>query len=331
MLALLTAKAALGEPYKSDVGPFAVDSYTLDLHDAARDRDVPVRVYLPIGAEGKRPVVLVSHGLGGTREGLSYIGKHWASYGYVCVHMQHLGSDDSVWKGLKPREIMTAMRKAAQDPANATNRAYDTKFVLDKLDGMNADEQSKLHAMLDLEKVGIAGHSFGAWTALAAGGMTIGGPKPQQVNDARVRCMIPLSPPVVAFERYRKQSYESLSIPALMMTGTLDVSPINDTTAEERVIPYELMPGVSAKGQPKYLVNFSGADHMTFSGETGSRMRKREVAPDLDKQFHSLILQSTTAFLDTYLLGDEKAKNWLNDGDFVKQVGEQGEVQMDVR
>lgn len=39
--------------------------------------DVPVRVFLPAQA-GTSPVILFSHGLGGSREGNRFLGEHWA-------------------------------------------------------------------------------------------------------------------------------------------------------------------------------------------------------------------------------------------------------------
>ncbi|MFN3166235.1 MAG: alpha/beta hydrolase family protein [Phycisphaeraceae bacterium] len=330
LLACALPNAALAEPYKPDAGPYKVDTFLLELHDAKRDRAVPVKVYRPVGADGRRPIVLVSHGLGGTREGLSYLGKHWASHGYVCVHMQHHGSDDAVWKDAEPSERLAAMRRAALDPSNATRRAGDTTFVLDVLTRMSDDTTSKLFNAVDLDRAGIAGHSFGAWTCLAAGGMTMGGLREVRLNDPRIRCMIPLSPPVVNSEKRYQRTYKTLDIPALFMTGTLDTSVINDTTAEQRLVPYKFMPGPKDGGAPKYQINFDGADHMTFSGETRINRRMRNADPQTDPVFHALILQSTTAFLDCYLLGEETAKQWLNEGAFVKAVGKHGDVEMDV-
>ncbi len=67
------------------------------VHDTARQRDIPLRVYLP-SAHTQHPVVLFSHGLGGTRSGCAYLGRHWAARGFVAVFLQHVGSDDSVWR-----------------------------------------------------------------------------------------------------------------------------------------------------------------------------------------------------------------------------------------
>ena len=55
-------------------------------------RTVPLRVQVPPG-KGPFPVVLFSHGLGGTNRGLEYLEQHWARRGYLTAFMQHPGSD----------------------------------------------------------------------------------------------------------------------------------------------------------------------------------------------------------------------------------------------
>ena len=92
-----------------DFHPAKVD---LTVHDQERDRDIPVRIYLP-ARTSPQPVVLFSPGLGGARENYAYIGEHWAARGYVAVVLQHPGSDDSVWKDKSPEEARMAMREAA--------------------------------------------------------------------------------------------------------------------------------------------------------------------------------------------------------------------------
>ena len=327
VLLLFTAKLAVAESCKSDPGPYEVDTFLLNPTDAERDRRVPVRVYRPLKVEGALPVVLVSHGLGGTRDNLSYLGNHWASHGYICVHLQHHGSDDAVWRDLPKRDRLKALRQAAMDPEVAIDRARDMPFLLQTLNELNTDKQSKLCGKLDLGRVGVAGHSFGAWSAMVAAGMPVGG---KQYGDPRIRCTIPLSPPVKKWARQYEATYSPIVIPVLFMTGTLDKSRINNITAEQRLIPYRHVPGPAKKGAPKYQINFDGADHMTFSGETNAMRLLRKADPKKDPVFHGLILQSTTAFLDCYLLGDQDAKLWLNNGAFVEAIGQHGKVAMDI-
>ena len=63
--------------------------------DPERQRNVPVRLRWPDENRltGPLPVVIFSHGLGGTREGGSVWGEAWVDAGFVVIHVQHTGSD----------------------------------------------------------------------------------------------------------------------------------------------------------------------------------------------------------------------------------------------
>lgn len=65
--------------------------------DERRRRDVPVRIRWPAeslqGPSDGRPVILFSHGLGGTRDGGAVWGEAWAAAGFIVIHLQHAGSD----------------------------------------------------------------------------------------------------------------------------------------------------------------------------------------------------------------------------------------------
>src|ERR1044071_3671029 len=67
----------------------------LVLRDASRNRDVPVKIYYPRSKDPqeKFPVIVFSHGAGGSKDGYAYLGETWAQAGYVCVHPEHFGSD----------------------------------------------------------------------------------------------------------------------------------------------------------------------------------------------------------------------------------------------
>ena len=114
---------------------------TLDLtvRDEQRQRDIPVRIYR-CGESQTAPVILFSHGLGGSRAGSAFLGEHWAARGYVAVFLQHPGSDTSVWKDKRPLERMAAMKEAA-NAQNFLLRAQDVTAVLDQLEKWNKDAQ----------------------------------------------------------------------------------------------------------------------------------------------------------------------------------------------
>ena len=124
----------------------------LTVHDAARDRDIPLRVYLPTNT-APVPVILFSHGLGGSREGSKFMGEHWAARGYVAVFLQHPGSDDSVWKGKPPGELMPELDRAASLD-NFLLRVQDVPAVLNQLEVWNAETNSPFAGRMNLKKVG---------------------------------------------------------------------------------------------------------------------------------------------------------------------------------
>src|SRR4051794_34322716 len=164
----------------------------LKVKDSERSREIPLRVYMPKERSSSAAVVLFSHGLGGTRAGSAFLGKHWAARGYVAVFVQHPGSDDSVWKYKPMAERLTAMQKAA-GLDNFMLRTKDIPAVLDQLERWNKESDHPLKDKLDMTKVGMSGHSFGAVTTQAVSGQNfpIGG---TDLTDNRIKAAIAFSP-----------------------------------------------------------------------------------------------------------------------------------------
>ncbi len=304
--------------YKKSAGPYSVEVVRYDWIDQKRDRKVPVKIYYPKSGDGPFPVIVFSHGLGGSREGYEYLGRYWASHGYVSAHVQHLGSDDEVWKGKPISEIGEDMRKAAANLMNASNRPPDVSFAIDQLEKMNR-EDSPLKGRLALDKIGVAGHSFGAFTTLAIAGESFVTPGGRRVSmpDPRVKAVIAMSAPVTMGERDFDSAFAKIRIPCLHMTGTRDSSPIGETRAEDRRVPFDHM-----NSADQFLITFKDGDHMIFSGR--GRMRGSEK----DEFFQSYIKVSSIAFWDAYLQNDAAAKKWLADGGFAKVLGDAGKFEI---
>ena len=308
------APAASPKTYKAEPGPSVVTATLLDWRDAARNRPVPVKIYAPATGQGPFPVIVFSHGLGGSREGYEYLGRHWASWGYVSVHVDHLGSDTAALR--KGGRLLKNLREAAGDPRNALARPLDVRFVLDQLERLNQGG-SPLSHRLDLTRIGMAGHSFGSWTTMAVAGQRVG--QETALAEPRVKAAIAMSTPAPRQKDYDRV-YRDIHIPILHMTGTEDDSPIGDTKAAERRIPYDQI-----QGADQYLVTFQGGDHMIFSGRFIQAERPK------DPVFHSLILQGTTAFWDAYLKGDAAAKAWLAKGGYAAALGQDGKLEEKLR
>jgi len=280
-------------------GPFHVQTAIYDWFDEERNREVPAKLYFPKDATGELPLIIFSHGLGGTRQGYEYVGRHWASHGYICVHVQHRGSDNETSKNTgKPSE---ALRKAAVSFENLYNRPKDVTFAIDHMEQFNGDKSSEFHDRVNMDKVGVAGHSFGGYTAHAVSGRLIWGPEGiVDLHDKRIKACIAISAPARDTDEFRK-SFEKFNKPCLHITGVHDTSPIGETKVEHRRLPFD-----SVKSKDHYLVNFSDADHMVFTGKVWPG---RDATVDVE--IHRLVKAVTTLFWAAYLAGDKHARQLL--------------------
>jgi predicted dienelactone hydrolase len=212
---------------------------------------------------------------------------------------------------------MAAMRKAAANVSNFINRPQDVTFVLDQITKLNKEGDHK--GKFDLDKVGVAGHSFGAHTTLACSGQVYAvGKKETTFGDARIKAAIAMSPSAPARTADMKVAFGKIKVPVYHLTGTKDDGVgITETKPEDRRKPYD-----NIAGAPQYLTVFEGGDHMVFSG----RPRASKDEQKSDEAFQALVLSSTTAFWKAHLLADEKAKAWLADG-FSKELGDKGKFE----
>jgi len=191
-------------------GPHPVGVRSAEWADASRDRSLPVEIWYPATAEhkgqdlddatrdhykpmpmapeaiqsavrdaaaepGARPLIVFSHGFGGERRQTTHLCTHWASHGYAVVAMDHVGNTAMDM-------MQSAMSGEASDPQAEmqrfiADRPADASFVIDRA------EAGESGLVIDPERIGISGHSFGGWTTLAT-----------TSRDARIRAALPLAP-----------------------------------------------------------------------------------------------------------------------------------------
>lgn len=147
-------------------GTFEVQEEKWILEDQSRARSFYVLVYKPQQLQSQRtPVVIISHGLAGRPEDSEKRARYLASYGYVVAVPQHHGSDHE--------HIQSVLNGKYRDfiPVNEfIDRPLDITFLIDEIERRN---DSEFAGQLDHENVGVLGHSFGGYTALALAGAEI--------------------------------------------------------------------------------------------------------------------------------------------------------------
>lgn len=285
---------AVPEPLKTS----ASDVVDLTIDDARRKRQIPVRVYLPIDV-APAPVVLFSHGLGGSREGAAYLGRHWSSRGYAAVFLQHLGSDEGVWRDLPLLRRRAALKQAAS-VQNFQDRVSDVGAAIDGLEKLRAADSGELVGRLDLKRLGMSGHSFGAVTTQAVSGQRhpVGG----DLTDKRIKAALVLSPSgprnnVMSAGR----AFADVRIPWMLMTGTNDDSPIGETTPQSRLEVFPALPPGN-----KFELVLKDGQHSAFSDHDLAAGKSPR-----NPQHWNTILALSTGFWDAYLREDAAAKQWL--------------------
>ncbi|MBA4340777.1 MAG: acetylhydrolase, partial [Methylibium sp.] len=215
------AQAGESRDVEAQAGAAAFEAHDLDLRDAGRQRDVPMRLYWPARAVAgdKVPLVVFSHGLGGSRRGYSYLGQYWASQGYASLHVQHVGSDRQVWLG-NPFGLVSRLQDAAQE-REAEARVLDVRFALDQL------LASERGARIDADRIVAAGHSYGANTTLLLAGARVarGGQDGAllDLRDPRIKAAILISAPPFHGRGDSASILKSVSIPTLHITATEDI------------------------------------------------------------------------------------------------------------
>ncbi len=270
----------------------------LVFRDTVRQRSIPARIYCPPNRNGEKlPVVVFSHGLGGSPECCSYLGVAWASRGFFVVMLQHPGSDEEVWKG-KIR-IMHELEDAYRTNWSGRTRARDIRVALDSLE-LLASRGDTFVSQMDFGRIGVGGYDLGSLAALLLAGQLPpdGG---ASLYDQRIKAVLAMSPPVNKTWQSFSEIYAPISVPVFFITGTADDGIIGTTQAHQRRIPFDALGATD-----RYLVTLRGADHRVY----GSRILS--VRARNDKPFQSLIVRTSTCFWQAVLQEKEAAQSTLN-------------------
>jgi predicted dienelactone hydrolase len=148
--------------------------------------------------EGKFPVIVFSHGNGGTRMQNTFWCDYLASYGYIIVSADHTANARvTIIKG-KP-----ILFQGDQRENSANDRPKDMSFLLDQMTLWNGGADSRFSGKLDLTKPVAAGMSFGSMTAIRVADA-----------DQRFKAVIAMSG--------APEAHTNLTVPSLYMLGTED-------------------------------------------------------------------------------------------------------------
>ena len=255
-----------------------VDTQTTYSDRQGQTRSVPMRVYYPLDAEGvEAPLIIVSHGGTGNPNGktlFAHLGEEYAAHGFVAAVLSHLPSSGGVADHVYERPM---------DVSNAIDHLLDVVPL------------ANFKASIQADNIGHIGHSFGAYTSHAVGGVEL---LQGNLGDERIKAIAPLSPQgpnrfgsfdetLNLSEESSVNSWADLAMPAYNLVGELEVS--GDAQGEFVLEDWRLFPFYRyLLRENKYLTILPEAEHF----DLGSR------GP---QDIRTFIADNTRVFFEVYL------------------------------
>ncbi|MGK7942062.1 MAG: alpha/beta hydrolase [Crocosphaera sp.] len=278
------------------------------LFDESRQREFDVLLVQPqTWREGKTPVIIFSHGLASRPEDFEDDAKQLASYGYLVALPQHPGSDFN-----QLQEMLQGFSREIVKVDEFINRPLDVSFVIDELERVNGRE---FGGRLDLNNVGVMGHSFGGYTALAVAGATLDfetletscgrrlwGPNlslllqcralelprtDYNFRDRRVTSTLVINPVTSAV--FGPNGLSNIRIPVMLAAGSSD--PATPAAIEQ------LQAFVWINTDDKYFALVEGQAHVNFSKLDAQMKAVLDSLPDLTIPNQKVIDTYGNAFL----------------------------------
>ena len=158
-----------------DVSPIFVATLMSDVRNVKTNSEYDAEIIS--NSLNKYPLIIFSHGLGGMKNQNSIQVEELVSQGYIVVAPDHsYDANITIFTNgeiapFKSSEYDPRIKYSIEDfyayriPQIQT-RSYDLTFILDTIDSLQLDVNEKIWNMIDFNKIGVFGHSFGGGTTL---------------------------------------------------------------------------------------------------------------------------------------------------------------------
>ena len=188
---------------------------------------------------GQFPLILLSHGRTGMRISYSLVCEALAARGAIVVSSEHPGDTLFDW--------LTGTQ--SDDRTNEINRVADAHFVLGALLAGDPLSAADVVSAIDRNRVALAGHSYGAYTAFAVAAGSRGVPAHPAVRA------------IIGFQAYTRSMSDALlarvSVPVLLIVSEQDQVTPAPVDADR---PWALL-----AGKPTWRLDLAGAGHQAIS------------------------------------------------------------------
>lgn len=284
-------------------------------------------VYLPQDLEKPAPVILISHGFGSLKENFVKLAQHLASYGFVTIIPEHIGSDLEY-----RRELLQGKLSSALSPIEYIDRPRDLSNVIDYLEQLVTNDKNWAKRV-NLQQIGVIGDSLGATTVLSIAGAELNIPRLQKVCDAKeiivsaallLQCQASYLPPgefslydprvkaviaahPLASEIFGPEGMAKIKIPILIAGGNHDiVTPV----ALEQIHPF-----IWLQSPNRYLLMYQPGGHFSSSSPSAEYTAKfiPETFVGTNRTATSeYFMGLSVAFMNVYLRNEQNYLPYLS-------------------
>ncbi|HXI89482.1 MAG TPA: hypothetical protein VNO24_05645 [Blastocatellia bacterium] len=251
-------------------------------------RNAPVR-------KGRFPLVVFSHGNGGSRNQNTFWCDYLASHGYIIVSADHTGN--ARWTIINGKPIVF---QGGERNNSAKDRPLDVSFLLDQMIRWDRGADKRFAGRIDTEHAAITGMSFGSFTAHWAAD-----------QDPRFKAVIAMSgaPP----------AHTNLTVPSLRMLGTEDrtLGVAGNTAIRDNHAKHT---------GPSYLLELKNGGHYSFTdmfkinknfGDGVGAGKRRDTNEPFEftamEPTYEIINSYSVAFLGYYLKGESSYLTFLSE------------------
>lgn len=151
------------QPDIRQAGKLTWEEKSLTFFDEKRSRTINTKLYRPM-SDASTPLIVISPGLGADADNFSDLARYLASYGFAVATLNHPGSDRT-----QIENFFTGVTREVIESREFIDRPQDISYLIDELQQRKLTNPKQL-GNLNLDRVGVIGHSFGAYAALAIAG-----------------------------------------------------------------------------------------------------------------------------------------------------------------
>jgi predicted dienelactone hydrolase len=260
----------------------------------------PAELYLPRLFPGRAgtpvdgfPLVIISHGLGSTRESFAYLAGYLAMHGIAVVAIEHSGSNDQ-----QVFALLEGLSDAVVADEEFLRRPLEVTLTIDALSRAQATNPA-LRGQINFQQIGLVGQSFGGYTGLALAGadldlenlgqgcppglVTINpsillqcqatrlGNPDGSLRDTRIKSIFIINP--IGSLIFGEQGFSQIEVPVMVVSSTADtIAP---------AFPEQIQPFTWLSSPERYLLLVDRGTHFSAIGDLAQGNLPLTIPPEL--------------------------------------------------